>query len=564
MKEILKKDWPYIGLLFVLLGLTYEYFALLTDGFCTAWDESYFLLKLKEAYEQTYITGKSQWNLIAIHWFPFLDLVNPVHSRIAIWLCEFVGAIISTVTCCVLYDKRRIVRYFSISYLIFFMIPTTYAGESLNYVPMQALLLNSSLCYYLLFQHTNNRWKKFIFSGLVGISLGFALFVIMPSAILILCSIIILMLCHREWQYLVSIIIGIFITCFYIHFVVCPISDIIRAMAFTATYISKSGYGYTPVKFIVSILIFMKDWGLTILFLLGVYWSLSILSIKQWFVGLLFWAVTFVYITYQRNPELTPIPLLSCLLIFPLMTTCKQSGVDGLMRILHSYNGGGHSRLLDLIRLIFVFLFPLLATIGTNTNLGTRMLCFSIAWFFFYMEYINKNALQYEIPKWTIIVFCISLLLLRVTPSMTRRYIHRNETYHFERGNKYFAQMGITHDQKDYLDRVSNILEDYHFVTNKSVVFTSEYDYATVYAIDACLSSNFYQKNNFLYAPVSQMKEPDFIFLCQWDIDVIGEHLKSMPWGWPDDYDKFYVGSPEGINFPWDANRWLYCKKNLK
>jgi len=46
MKDILKKDWPFIILLFVLTGITYLYFSLLNNGFCTAWDESYFFAQI--------------------------------------------------------------------------------------------------------------------------------------------------------------------------------------------------------------------------------------------------------------------------------------------------------------------------------------------------------------------------------------------------------------------------------------------------------------------------------------------------------------------------------------
>ena len=83
MKDILKKDWMYLLLLVGLAILTFMQVANFRFGFFTAYDEAYFLLKLQEAYDMSCITGKSQWNLIAVHWFPYLDLTSKVNSYLA-------------------------------------------------------------------------------------------------------------------------------------------------------------------------------------------------------------------------------------------------------------------------------------------------------------------------------------------------------------------------------------------------------------------------------------------------------------------------------------------------
>ena len=92
---IVKYQLLYWLLLILLVAITVVRLTTLDVGFCTAWDEAYFLIKLREAYEGSIITGKSQWNLLAIHWFPYLDLTNPIHSRISIYLCEFFGTILT-------------------------------------------------------------------------------------------------------------------------------------------------------------------------------------------------------------------------------------------------------------------------------------------------------------------------------------------------------------------------------------------------------------------------------------------------------------------------------------
>lgn len=60
------------------------------------------------------------------------------------------------------------------------------------------------------------------------------------------------------------------------------------------------------------------------------------------------------------------------------------------------------------------------------------------------------------------------------------------------------------------------------------------------------------------------MVSPDFLFLTQFDEKIAGETLKNMSWGWREEYDKYYVNTPEVTVVPYSTERWLYCRKSLK
>ena len=65
------------------------------------------------------------------------------------------------------------------------------------------------------------------------------------------------------------------------------------------------------------------------------------------------------------------------------------------------------------------------------------------------------------------------------------------------------------------------------------------------------------------------MLKPDFVFLSQWDSIVVAKELQEMPWGWPEEFDVYFVGTPEPENASWVLNpelekRTLYCRKSLK
>ena len=547
MKRILeyieKYQLLYWLLFAILIAVTIIRFYTINIGFCTAWDEAYFLIKLREAYEGTFITGKSQWNLLAIHWFPYLDLTNPIHSRIAIYLCELLGTIIATLTCVYAFGKQNFLKYLTLSYLLLLQIDTTYAGESLNYVPMQALLLNAALCGSVLYMHSKST-LQLLWMFLTGIALGLSFFVIIPSSILCIACIGLLLFINKDWKSILLMILGILTSAVYIHFFVCKLPAIYEAMQFTATYFTKSGYRYSPLDIIVQLGLLARDGLLCFFVCAGIYYLYrKILKDKSWIAAVVMPLFLLIYYNYQIQPK-TSISLIICsfilILIFERVKLCEW---------------GQFAKMYYSLLLI---VFPLMASIGTNTYLGSRMICFSIAWLFLLLE--NKNIYNQYLYRSAFIAVICTLLLLQIVPLAVNKIYARTDNY-FIKGNSAFAQLALTDEQFNYLNNTINIMNEHGYIPDSSVVFTTEYDWSTVYAIDAKLSSNFYQKRNFLFFPKDDMLKPDFIFMCEWEKMEIGQELHAMPWGWPQEFDSVFVGSPEGKDFPWDADRWLYYRK---
>lgn len=541
-KYIYKYQLHYWFLLLLLIVYTVIRLSSLNIGFCTAWDEAYFHIKIKEAYENTCITGKSQWNLIAIHWFPFLDLTNPIHSRIAAYLCEVFGTIAATFTCIRVYGKDRWLKYFTISYLLFLQILNSYAGSSLNYVPMQALLLCFALCSFHLYQNSVSKYNCF-WLILTGISLGLSLFVIMPASILLIGCFGLLLLLKKNMKSILFFIGGFLITLIYIHICVAPLNDILEAMRFTATYFTKSGYNYSPLDFAVALGLLARDIVLCLFICSGIYYlTKRVLKNNNVMALALMSILTLVYYHYQERPQTAISIIILCYIFLQI--------IDNQI-----YDKGNRMYLLLLVA------FPLIASIGTNTYLGGRMIGFALSWFLLYLDYHDEKTAG--INNMPVFKTATLLLIVNLIPQLSE-LLHNNANSYFTRGNVSFAQIALTTDQVDYFNRCLDIMEEYGYKSDSSVVFTSEYDYSTVFAIDAKLSSNFHQKRNFLYFPKEDMFQPDFVFMSAWDKMEIGKALTDMPWGWPQEFDSVFVGSPEGKDFPWDADRWLYCRKREK
>ena len=214
---------------------------------------------------------------------------------------------------------------------------------------------------------------------------------------------------------------------------------------------------------------------------------------------------------------------------------------------------------------LFLFVFPFIAPLGTNTALGGRISCFLIAWLFIWFNTESKHS---QVGYRRVLV-AVCILFVLGLKGVYANYIIRDDTFHFTRGNKHFAEIAITEKQKSYFDNVYDILEEYNYQPKQSAVLTPVFDYCCLYAFDAVNSSNFYQVQNFSYFPKDKMIEPDFIFLRKWDSIVMAKDLEEMSWGWPKEFDKYYVGTPEPDNASWSINpeletRNLYCRRSLK
>ena len=408
---------------------------------------------------------------------------------------------------------------------------------------MQALLLNAALCGSVLYMHSKST-LQLLWMFLTGIALGLSFFVIIPSSILCIACIGLLLFINKDWKSILLMILGILTSAVYIHFFVCKLPAIYEAMQFTATYFTKSGYRYSPLDIIVQLGLLARDGLLCFFVCAGIYYLYrKILKDKSWIAAVVMPLFLLIYYNYQIQPK-TSISLIICsfilILIFERVKLCEW---------------GQFAKMYYSLLLI---VFPLMASIGTNTYLGSRMICFSIAWLFLLLE--NKNIYNQYLYRSAFIAVICTLLLLQIVPLAVNKIYARTDNY-FIKGNSAFAQLALTDEQFNYLNNTINIMNEHGYIPDSSVVFTTEYDWSTVYAIDAKLSSNFYQKRNFLFFPKDDMLKPDFIFMCEWDKMEIGQELHAMPWGWPQEFDSVFVGSPEGKDFPWDADRWLYYRK---
>lgn len=566
MKEIIKRDWPYVLLLLILVLNCAVQCSLFGGSFFTLWDESYCLLKCRDAYEHI-ITGKTQWDLIAIQWFPYFDLTSKVQASWASFILIVATAINATIVSCHIFGKKSILRCFSVFLLL--LLPTIggeYASEiqnrmgwvtGINYLVMQVFMLGSSLSYFLLYYYAEKPILRLLSITLTGIFVGLSVFVILPSGCLLLFGYIILMIVLNRKDRkqllggLLGGLLGVVIAICYMHVFVANVSEIMNEMAFTSSYVVKSGAGYTPLSFLKMIGRLLLCYVFIIPFIYGSFkLSEANNGIRKnigWVVYLLLLTVATVLI-YQKTKYL-PTTLLFVSIILPLVFSIRNHILQGNDKLL----------------IAFLLLFPLIGAVGTNTSLLGRIGSFIFAWGFLWMVFEEKMEIK---NFWYVTLGAILIVLIPVSYNSARIYYHHKEynTERFIHGSTGVAELSLTHQQLAYFENIFSIISQYGFEPQKSVMFTSYTDYCTIYAFDAVLSSRFHLPHNYPFFPKEQMMEPDFIILNE--EEVLYYHLSDMSWGWPEMFDSYEIGTPETIcqKFIGDyaKNRILYCRKSLK
>ena len=570
MKEILRKDWPYLLLAVVLIILSILSIDSFKYGFNTAYDQAYMLLKLQEAYDGSFITGKSQWNLLAIHLFPYLDLTNKASSFLAANILNWITILVGTLTACVLFDKRRFLMYFAIIFLVYFQ--NANHGQGLSYVPMQGAFLCWALCFFMLFSNVKNMAWKYVYAFLTGLSLSISCFTILPGAIVVsVCVFGLVILMHYKtplqmWKYLLSGIGGAVAVLIFVHFAVCPLNDIIDAMIETSKFFTK-GCRYDGGNMFLMYAFFIRDFMFMVVSFIGIYWLSKKFDNK--IIGKLFYiifSVAFVYYCNKLNAKIhiEAFMAIATIAFIPYLFPQESGSTKIEWKNPRTYYYA------------FLFIFPVIAVFGTNTGVVGRLYSYVIVWLFLFFVQTNKiQRDKYGELLVTVMLFfvipCAASMNSSIPVVMKESAKMKNtNTCYFERGNKNFAKTAITPVQNNYFQKIDTILTDYNYKPHQSTIFAMVYDYVNIYVFDAVNASYFHAVEYFPYMDVSEQEAPDFLFICRMDSMYIDKYLRATHWNWPEAYDEYSVGCPEDLRIPaWynipDINkRYLYCRKSLK
>ena len=524
----MRKQIGHIILLLIAIFIVGYRLISVNVGFNTTYDEAFFLLSLRDAYNGV-IYGETQWNLLMIHLFPYLNLYDKAQSYLANILLGLTSVGILTIITYKLHPaKGAWLRYLSL-----YMLSLTlflYENQELTYVSLQMFFLTIALAF-LVWMFNSKKWQENILCAfIVGNSMAMSFFTIIPSAILILLVIFILIIWKfwKQWKIcgitMASGIIGIISGFFIFHFFITDLNDVFAAMYETAQSVTTLHRGYDPLSFIIQIGFVLRDWLFCACMCLGTYYFVShssshISSSKLLYKAILsalYMAIIILYAIYQRKPQISPALLFSGLIIISCFALLRNP--INLKHIV-TFDSGFK---------VILFFFPLIASIGTNIYLGQRMGCFMFSWVLL-LALMCDETYQFKHAVW--LASCLAVLL----PSFQWCYstsVEKSTKTYFDRAGSPIFNIMLTSKQVAYFEQVDSVLSMYDFDPKEDVVLGLNEDFATLYAFNVQKTVRPYQYEDVIYTTHYDNLTPRFIFIAKWERDIIYEATNNKWSAW--------------------------------
>lgn len=516
----------------------------------TEFDEGF----LYESLQQTlhgYISGDTQYNNILMAVFSDATCHSILRLRTYSYLCVCLTVLLvfGFTVKLVAKDKQTAFEYFVLCAVI---ASVSLGGFLFNYNRLTELFQCTAVAIgYLILMKDSN--LNFLWSGVLGFVLTFALFTKLPSALLLTAALYILLVI-RYWSNYKKILflsgatlVGMGLGLLLMHVCVVDLCLVFDAMEHTSKTIVNIGRGYDPISLVTRIVLFLRDFGFCILMVVAIVVVVDRLNSITWlWLGGLFGVIFLLaYAHYQVKPLVTT-PMLMSMLWIPIIIEKSKSFVGNWRDLLN----------FDNLMTLFLVFAPILICIGTNTYLGGCMRFVLLPWAILIMH-LTRNSDQ---PRIRLDIAVVAVLLLLLPYSSLVSAI-KNDTYVCEQGPAKGMHLNIL--QKAHFDKCEAIMNEYSYERNKSVILGIQSVMTTCYFEG--VNSATYSDVNFMvgYAQYRPMKKPDFIFLESYEEKIVDNLLRTQTWGWPDEFDKFEVGHPVmDIDDP--NHRYVYCRKSLR
>jgi|GEM_PF-2109986 len=559
------RNFTFLIFPIIILALYIYQFYKIDAKLDSIFDEAFLFLKLQST-KLGNIEGASQWTTIINKLFNDKISSNILFLRYARYFLHILSVILFSVSSgWYLYKKglldtfKKIVLFLFIIFLLGYL---SLGGIIISYNTLQEFFLLSSIGSYFVATVTNLRKSIFLYV-LIGFISFFSIITILPSGLLLLSCILLLtwIKYFKEWKtvliFTFSIVIGLFLSMLVFNFFIMDLRILYAQIAETTQSITKLNRGYDPFSLLISTFLYLRDFYIGICLMSGVL-MISLLFdkyTKHWLAVIVFLLSMIAICVYQKKPEM----LLTNFLSFPIIILFVLIFIESskLNKQIVSFK---------VFLPLFLFFLPLISSIGTNVYLGTKMVYFILPWGVLLIELMSNDTIKVKYSKYIRLLLCFFCFIIFIQPIQSIvndfKKSSNNENY-FEK-EKPISQIQLNKEQKDYYERVYRILKIYHY-HRKDVIFSTQLDLMTVVAFDAAPCGLFFQPMDFLAEKnKKKLKRPDFIFLTAYDTKLMSDSIKLLDWGFPVEYDKYFVGTPETMNTEYLTTRTLYCLKSKK
>lgn len=557
MIDGLKRNWDFIFPVVAVIVAIIATICNLSYGLDTLYDEGSHTLDMLASLTDGFIPGddRTWWSDIFLTILG-RNICSSVISLRAVKLCVAIltSVIFGLLTWDVAKGKWEKAGYLSVILLFSIL---TMGGIMVCYNSMSQMLfvIGCGVLYRLC--KTEKQWHRLAYAAVLGSLLTFSLFAIIVSGVVVTTAMLFLIVYRfwNRWKEMLSVLgimlLGGILTLAWVHFFAVPLTEVWANITDIGAAITKLNRGYDPISMVVQMVLFMRDLSLCILTVVGINYVSQKIQYHsyRWIAGFVYVVLFLMYAHYQTKPQVTVSMLLAVVWVQAYLAKYdarkEKIAWKNIFQFEHVSNA-------------FLIVFPFLAVLGTVVYIGLKMTWFIIPWVFLawrigFAE--ERNIRRAEV------LFVISMLM--IVPSIqTLRSIDTSQKT-IESGM--FTGMHLTPAQAEHFELVDSILGEYNFEKNKSIVFSTQLSMATVCYLEAVPCGFYFEATSFLAHLSDKTPVPDYIFMNDFDHTVAAETMRQAGWGWPEEFNKYYIGSPDIENVGgYTTHRWLYCRMSCK
>jgi hypothetical protein len=533
------------------------------DSLC---DEGYLFLMIQAAHNGIH-DGFSQWPTIIDVVFGNKISSNILYLRYTRFFIHLLSVSLFCFTTNLYLTKKGFLKSFENKLFfittIYLLGAISFSSIAIAYNTLQEFFLLAVLGSYLISNVCDSKHIN-IYYSLIGFFSFFSILNVLPSGILVTLTVILMTFIKnsKDWnKSKVSIFwtsLGMFVAIVIYHYSFLSLDIVYENMSITFNSVKKWGAGYDSKSFLINIFIYFRDlfMGLSLLFGAVVFSYFVSKFLGKWCGFLILISSMILFSVYQIKPQLP----LSTFLAFPLvmlimlkLSATKKNNIKKLFSF-------------EFIFYLFLFILPLLSTIGTNLYLGSKIILFILPWGVLFVELIEDFELNvfYKLETKLIRFLFIGILLLYSVIQIINNVSSKASNDIFFRQNSPISQIKLSNQQLTYFNKVDSIMKLYGY-TSKEYVFSTQLDHMTLVALDATPHGIYFFPTMFLIdSQKRKERKPDFLFLDKYDLKLMGDSIKLLGWGFPQDYDSIYVGTPETLKMSYPTERTLYCLKKRK
>ena len=549
--------------LFGIVAITIYLYQLLhlnvnLDSLC---DEGYLFLRIQAA-QNGEIEGVSQWSQIINRIFGNIISHDILSLRYVLYFVHLLTVCLFSLVSMFYLSKKLILRsiYDKLYFILFVFLYGTIAigGIVVSYNQLQEFFIVCVISSFLLCDVYQHSKQKYLYLLLIGFFSFLSILTILPSGILIFGSVLILIFIHdfKKWKTnftnISVVVIGFFFSMLIFHYFVVDLFLVLEKMTETAKTVTTTDRGYDPFTFLLKIIFYFRDFYIHFCVLTGI--TVFALIIQKYYkknIAYIFFLFSILVVSiYLKKPALPLTTLLAFPIIFLLMVI--------FINKINTKSFKSYIRF-DNLFIFFLLFAPLLSSIGTNVSLASKMGSFILPWSLLMFIVFANSSMNNRFFKEIKFLQIFILLIISIPQLYTINF--KNDKFFFNKINSPVSTIQISQKQKMYFENVYKIMTKYHYKP-RDTVFSTQLDFMTIVALSATPCGVYFQPMDFLKdVNKDKLHKPDYLFLTQFDLEIIGEELKKRNWGFPDEFDKYSVGTPEMTLTSYSTTRTLYCRK---